>query len=157
MRVLLVDDHPIVRRALYPLLDVPDIEIAGEAGNGKEAVALTRHVQPDVVLMDVSMPEMDGIEATRAIHAEWPQVCIIGLSVHAEATQAEAMHAAGAMAYLPKTALQETLLAVIRDCHARRRLARPPEATALPQPPFALFLGGLRRGEDSWNVRSLPL
>jgi DNA-binding NarL/FixJ family response regulator len=130
MRVLLVDDHPIVRRPLYTLLDVPGIEIAGEAGNGREAVDLTRHARPDVVLMDVSMPEMDGVQATRAIHAEWPQVCIIGLSVHEEATQAEAMRAAGAMDYLTKTTLQKDLLAVMRDCHARMRHALPPEAAA---------------------------
>jgi DNA-binding NarL/FixJ family response regulator len=130
MRVLLVDDHTIVRQALYKLLDAPDIEFAGEASNGREAITFTRHLQPDVILMDVSMPDMDGIEATRAIHAEWPQVCIIGLSIHDEDAQAEAMRAAGAMGYVTKTALQEKLLAVIRACYARMREERSSEGVA---------------------------
>ena len=127
MRVLLIDDHAFVRVALGMLLDEPDIEIAGEGSNGREAVDLTRHLQPDVVLMDVSMPDMDGVQATRAIHAEWPQVCIIGLSIHEEDAQAAAMLAAGAMGYVSKTAPQEQLLAVMRACHARRD-SPPPQA-----------------------------
>jgi len=130
MRVLLVDDHPVVRQAVRLLLEEPDIEIAGEAANGREAVAFTRRLQPDVVLMDVSMPILNGIEATRAIHAEWPRVCIIGLSIHGEEAQAEAMREAGAMDYVPKTALEETLLVVMRGCYARKREARPPAAGA---------------------------
>jgi DNA-binding NarL/FixJ family response regulator len=112
-------------------LDAPDIEIAGEAADGKKAVALTRTLQPDVVLMDVSMPDMDGIQATRAIHAEWPQVCIIGLSIHEEDAQAEAMRAAGAMAYLTKTAFHQQLLTVMRGCYARLREDLPPMVAAV--------------------------
>ncbi len=128
MRVLLVDDHLVMRQALRLLLEAPDIEIAGEASNGRQAVDLTRQLQPDVVLMDVTMPTMNGIEATRAIHAEWPQVCIIGLSIHGEEVQAEAMRDAGAMDYVPKTALDETLLVVMRGCSARMREDTPPAA-----------------------------
>jgi DNA-binding NarL/FixJ family response regulator len=130
MRLLLVDDHGFVRRALYMLLDEPDIEIVGEAASGREAVEFTRALQPDVVLMDVSMPDMDGVQATRAIHAEWPQVCIIGLSIHEEDTQAEAMRAAGAMGYVTKTAFHEQLLTVMRSCYARLREELPPPPAA---------------------------
>ena len=130
MRVLLVDDHTIVRQALYKLLDAPDIEFAGEASNGREAITFTRHLQPDMVLMDVAMPIMNGIEATRAIHAEWPQVCIIGLSIHAEDAQAEAMRDAGARAYLTKDVPIEVLLAAMRVCSARMREELPPAAAA---------------------------
>jgi DNA-binding NarL/FixJ family response regulator len=130
MRVLLVDDHTVMRQALRLLLEEPDIEIVGEASNGREAVAFTRHLQPDVVLMDVSMPTMNGIEATRAIHAEWPQICIIGLSIHGEEAQAEAMRDAGAMDYVTKSALHEELLLVMRGCYARLRDDLPPAAGA---------------------------
>jgi len=126
MRVLLVDDHTVVRQALRLLLEAPDIEIAGEASNGREAVAFTRRLQPDVVLMDVTMPEMNGIDATRAIHAEWPQVCIIGLSIHGEDAQAEAMRDAGAMDYVIKSALHEELLVVVRGWYACLRDDLPP-------------------------------
>ena len=130
MRVLLADDHAFVRRALYLLLDEPDIEIVGEAATGREAVALTRTLQPDLVLMDVSMPDLDGIEATRAIHADWPQVGVIGLSIHEEAPPAEAMLAAGAMGYVTKAAFHQQLLAVMRGCHARLREELPPAVAA---------------------------
>ena len=130
MRLLLADDHGFVRRALYMLLDEPDIEIVGEGATGQEAVDLTRQLQPDVVLMDVSMPEMDGVQATHAIHAAWPHVGVIGLSIHEEDVQAAAMLAAGAVGYVPKTALQEQLLAVMRASHARLREQVPAKAAA---------------------------
>ncbi len=87
MRVLLVDDHALVRRALWLMLAQElDIEIVGEAANGREAVDLTRLLQPDVVLMDIIMPEMNGIDATRVIHTAFPHVCVIGLSMFGTAT-----------------------------------------------------------------------
>ncbi len=97
MRVLLVEDHTIVRQALRMLLESEvDIDIIGEAQNGREGVDLTHHLHPDIVLMDVMMPTMDGIQATHAIHAQHPEVCVIGLSMHEHADQQ--MHAAGAWA-----------------------------------------------------------
>jgi DNA-binding NarL/FixJ family response regulator len=131
MRVLLVDDHTMVRRSLRMLLQCePDIEIAGEAANGTQAIALTRQLQPDVVLMDITMPAMNGIEATRAIHAEFPLVCVIGLSMHTRDEQAEVMRDAGAMGYVPKTADPEELLGVMRGCYARLRDDLSPAAGA---------------------------
>jgi DNA-binding NarL/FixJ family response regulator len=131
MRVLLADDDTIVRQAICIMLqDEPDIEIVGEAANGREAVDLTRHLHPDIVLTDISMPEMNGIEATRVIHAESPATCVIGLSMFEQIEQAEAMRDAGAMDYVTKSAPPEELLAVMRGWHARMRVKRPPAAAA---------------------------
>ena len=92
----------------------PDIEIVGEASTGEQAIVLTRELLPDVVLLDVSMPGIGGVEATRRIHAECPGVQVIGLSMYDEAEQAQAMREAGAVAYLDKTCPPDILLAVIR-------------------------------------------
>ena len=117
MRVLVVDDHAVVRQALARMLgQEPDIEIVGEASNGKIAVELTRQLLPDVVTMDISMPVMDGIKATRTIRAECPQVRVIGLSMYEEEEQALAMREAGAVAYLTKSGPLDALLAAIRAC-----------------------------------------
>jgi DNA-binding NarL/FixJ family response regulator len=131
MRVLLVDDHTILRQALCLMLgSEPDIEIVGEAGNGRQAVELTRDLQPEVVLMDVAMPEMNGIEATRIIHAEQPDVCVIGLSMFEHDQQGEAMRDAGAKDYVTKSAAPEELLTVMRGCYAQLREDLPPAAAA---------------------------
>jgi DNA-binding NarL/FixJ family response regulator len=126
MRVLLVDDHPVVRHALCALFaDEPDIEIVGEAADGQGAIALTHQLHPDLVLMDVSLPGMDGIRATRAIHATLPATCVIGHSTFARDRRAEAMRDAGAMDYVPKGAPGGELLLVMRACHARLCEDRP--------------------------------
>jgi PAS domain S-box-containing protein len=117
IRVVLVDDHAVVRNGLaLQLKEQPDIEITGEAADGKSAIRTVRRVRPDVVTMDVSMPEMGGVEAARAIHAEFPDVSIIGLSMFEEAKQAAAMREAGAVSYLSKSASFDSLLAAIRAC-----------------------------------------
>ncbi|EIC21826.1 response regulator [Thiorhodovibrio frisius] len=115
LRVLLVDDHPMVRNGLAALLsDQPDIEVVGEAASGEEALIDVARLQPDLVIMDASMPGMGGIEATRRISQRWPEVRVIGLSMHAEADRAAAMQAAGACDYQSKTGDVDALLAVIR-------------------------------------------
>ena len=114
-RVLVVDDHALVRRGIATLLvGEPDLEVVGEAADGKMAIELTRDVAPDVILMDISMPVMNGIEATSAIHAEFPAARVIGLSALDAAEQSDAMRAAGAVVCVNKIDSAEALLAAIR-------------------------------------------
>ncbi len=117
MRVLVVDDHTVVRQALALMLSQEaDIEVVGEASNGKAAVDMARALNPDIVLMDVNMPIMNGIEATRAIHGELPRICIIGLSMYERNEQAAPMLDAGAVGYVSKSDAPDILLAAIRAC-----------------------------------------
>jgi DNA-binding NarL/FixJ family response regulator len=92
----------------------PDLTVVGEAADGQVAIGMTRELTPDVVLMDISMPVLNGIEATRAIHAEFPAVRVIGLSMGEDPDQPEAMRRAGAVGYLRKSDATEALLAAIR-------------------------------------------
>jgi CheY-like chemotaxis protein len=115
LRVLLADDHEITREGLLALLrDEHSLEVVGEAANGREAVALAQELEPDVVVMDVSMPLMGGDEATRRIKARRPQTRVIALSMYHERGMIEQMHQAGAESYVVKTAPTEELLAAIR-------------------------------------------
>jgi len=115
LRVLLADDHEIVRQGLICLLrEMPDIEVVGEASNGREAVDLAYQLRPDVVIMDVAMPVMSGVEATRQIKGCLPQVRVVALSMYQEADTVEKMSQAGAESYVLKTAPSEDLLSAIR-------------------------------------------
>jgi PAS domain S-box-containing protein len=126
IRVLLADDHKLSRQVVTALLrDQPDIEVVGEASDGQMAVELALRTQPDVVVMDVAMPRLDGLHATRRITAELPHVRVIGLSMHAEAEIAEGMREAGAVAYLPKGCSSADLIAAIRGSAAVSAEARP--------------------------------
>jgi PAS domain S-box-containing protein len=119
LRVLLADDHRIVREGIESMLAGElDMKIVGQAGNGREAVDLACRLEPDVVVMDVSMPVMSGEEATRQIMRHLPQTRVIALSMHDEAQVTDRMRSAGATAYLLKTALAEELLAAIRGPRA---------------------------------------
>ncbi len=120
IRLVLVDDHIVMRQGLAILLrEESDMVIVGEAGDGDAAVQLVQRVRPDVVLMDISLPGMNGIEATRAIHALMPHVCIIGLSMFEQVDQSAAMRAAGACDYLTKSGASDELAAAIRACVSR--------------------------------------
>jgi signal transduction histidine kinase/ActR/RegA family two-component response regulator len=115
LRVLLVDDHKVMREGLATLLnEQSDLEVVGQAGNGREAVDLTHRLRPDVVVMDAAMPVMAGDEATRQIKLRWPDVRVVALSMFEETDMSEAMHRAGAERYLLKTAPSDELLAAIR-------------------------------------------
>ncbi len=123
-RILLVDDHAVVRQGLALLIkERPEMTIVGEASDGKAAVKLAREVRPDIVLMDLNMPGMNGIEATKIIHSEMPEIRIIGLSMFETEEQATAMLAAGAVAYFTKSGPMGTLLDSIRA------FGRHPEAS----------------------------
>ncbi|MEW6750084.1 MAG: response regulator transcription factor, partial [Candidatus Latescibacterota bacterium] len=115
LRVLLVDDHAVLRQGLSALLDLEaDLQVVGTACSGREAVGQARQLRPDVILMDLNMPEMDGVEATRLIHGELPEIRIIGLSMYREEDRGAAMRHAGAAAYVAKSSQTEALLAAIR-------------------------------------------
>jgi len=116
IRVLLADDHKIVREGLSSLLaDQPGIEVVGQAADGLAALEMARILHPDVVVMDVSMPLLDGVEATRRLKAEFLEIKVIGLSMHAESDMAGSMREAGAVAYLSKGGPAENLINAIRS------------------------------------------
>ena len=116
IRVLLADDQPMVRQALRSALqDYPNIEVVGEASDGDEAVAAASKLQPSVIVMDISMSKMDGITATRLIKTQYPHIGVVGLSVHLQDYQLEAMQQAGAFEVLSKdNAVTELYSAVQR-------------------------------------------
>ncbi len=117
VRVLLVDDHRMFRDGLAWMLRMqPDLEVIGEAADGVAAIELARRLQPDVVVMDVALPQVNGIDATRHIVAELGATCVIGLSMYEEVDTAAAMQRAGAAAYLTKNGPPEALIAAIRAC-----------------------------------------
>ncbi len=116
IRVLLADDHVVMREGLAQLLSQePDIDIVGQAADGEEAVRLAVALLPDVILMDISMPKLNGVEATRAIRNDYSDIRIIGLSMFEEADRAQALQDAGAIAYLAKSGPPDELIAAIRD------------------------------------------
>jgi two-component system, NarL family, response regulator LiaR len=126
IRVLIVDDHLIVREGLGALLRrLPDIEIVGEAGSGPEALALARAAQPDLVLMDLLMPGMDGLATTAALLAERPQLPILVLTTFAEYNLVMAAVTAGASGYLLKSARLDELGEAIRAVAAGRPYLHP--------------------------------
>lgn len=121
-RVLLAEDHEVVREGLTRLLGFEsDIEVVGEAADGAEAVALAAALKPDVILMDINMPRLNGIEATRIIHRQQPDVCVIGLSMFDDDLHAREMLNAGAVAYLSKSGPPSELIAAIGDARRLRR------------------------------------
>lgn len=115
IQVLLADDHMVVRLGLKALIDSePDMEVVGEAENGQEAIDQARALGPHVIVMDISMPEMDGLEATRRIRAEQPECHILILTVHAQERYLFPVLKAGAAGYVLKSTVDTELLDAIR-------------------------------------------
>lgn len=126
MRILLADDHVILRHSLSCVLAAEaDMEIVGEADNGHIAVEMVRKLTPDVVVMDISMPVMNGIEATRMICKEYPAVKIIGLSMHSSDKYVREMFRAGASGYLLKSCPLEELIEAIRTVFGGKTYVSP--------------------------------
>jgi DNA-binding NarL/FixJ family response regulator len=112
---LLADDHAVVRRGFRMLLSAqPDIEVVGEASNGREAAEMTAALQPEIVIMDVTMPDLNGIEATRRIARDSPKVRVLALSMHKDAVYVREILRAGARGYLLKDSGERELLAAVR-------------------------------------------
>jgi DNA-binding NarL/FixJ family response regulator len=134
IRVLMVDDHPLLREGIAAVIEgQPDLEVVGEATNGREAVELFRARKPDIVLMDLQMPVMGGIEAISAIRSEFPNARIVVLTTYKGDTQALRAFKAGASGYLLKSMLRKELLDTIRSVHAGHRRIPPEIASEIAE------------------------
>ncbi|MCS6951870.1 MAG: response regulator transcription factor [Bryobacterales bacterium] len=115
IRILLADDHALVRQGFRLMLETqPDMEVVGEASNGREALELAQNLHPDVVIMDVGMPEMGGIEATRRLAAALPRTAVLALSMHKDSVYVREILRVGARGYLLKDAFDRDLLTAVR-------------------------------------------
>lgn len=167
IRIMITDDHNVVRQGLRMFLSLdPDIEVVGEAEDGEEAISMARELHPDVVLMDLLMPVMNGVEATKAIRSEMPDVEIIALTSVLEDVSVTGAIRAGAMGYLLKDTQAEDLHRAIRGA-AEGRVQLAPEAAAklmrevsTPESPEALtdletdVLKLLARGKANKEIAS---
>lgn len=155
IRILIVDDHPVVRRGLAALIeDWQDMKLVGEASTGKEAVDLHRRLRPDVTLLDLRMPEMDGVAAIVAIRKQFPAARIIVLTIYDDDEDIYRTLQAGASAYLLKDTTSEELLETVRAVHAGQtripapitakltRRMRVPELTPREQEVLRLLVVG---------------
>jgi two-component system, NarL family, response regulator LiaR len=132
IQVILVDDHNVVRSGLATFLKAyDDLELVGEAKNGLEALNLCHKKQPDVILMDLMMPEMDGIAATRAILADYPVIKIIAMTSFEDEELVHGVLAAGAISYLLKNVTSDELAKAIREAVSGRSTLSPEAARAL--------------------------
>jgi len=146
--ILTVDDHPLLREGIAALVaSQPDMKVAGEASNGREALELFRKLRPDVTLMDLQMPEMKGIDAIIAIRGEFPEARIIVLTTYTGNVQILRALKAGARAYLLKGLLRKELLETIRAVHAGQKRIPPEVAAQLAD--FA--------GDDALSAREIEV
>jgi DNA-binding NarL/FixJ family response regulator len=114
IRLLLADDHTMLREALRRAMEAAGLDVVGEAADGDDAVRLTAELHPDVVLMDVSMPVLDGVEATRRIHGEVPDVAVVMLTMHADADIVARALSAGAVGYVVKDASMSDVVDAVK-------------------------------------------
>lgn len=134
IRVMIVDDHAVVRSGLSAFLMVyPDLEMVGEAESGEEAVARAGLLQPDVILMDLLMPGMDGVATTRAIKQKYPAIQVVALTSFKEENMVQGALQAGAMGYLLKNVSATELSSAIRSAYARRMTLSSEAAQVLVQ------------------------
>ena len=132
IRVLIVDDHVMVRQGLRALLQsYPNLDVVGEAGNGEEAISSVAKLQPTIVVMDIGMPSLDGIAATRLIKKQYPHIAVLGLSVNAPSYHVDAMLKAGAFEILTKEKAVDELYSAIQ----RATAAIQPILVLQEQPP----------------------
>lgn len=132
LRLILADDHQLVREALRALLEKEaDLTIVGEAADGRALLQLAAELQPDMVIIDISMPDMDGIAATRRLHADYPSIKVIALSMFCNPQYTLEILAAGASAYVTKASAGEHLLLAIHEVAANKRYLSPKIAAVL--------------------------
>ena len=150
IRVLIVDDHTILRDGISALLALAaDIEVIGEAENGREAIDRARQLAPDVVLMDIAMPAMDGLEATRRIHKEFPQMKVLTLTQYDDREHLLSLLEAGAEGFISKTAASSELASAIRSVYQGDSFLSPSVAKLL----LKHYRQGARagRGQDPYD------
>lgn len=134
IKVLTVDDHPLLREGIAAVLEgQPDLQVVGEATNGREAIDKFRACLPDVVLMDLQMPEMNGLDAIAAIRSEYPDARIVVLTTYKGDMQAIRAFKAGASGYLLKSMLRKELLDTIRLVHAGKKRIPPEIASEIAE------------------------
>ena len=156
IRVMLVDDHTMVRRGLATILKVfDDLQLVGEAESGADAIKLCAEVMPDVVLMDMVMPDMDGATTTRVIRQQFPQVQIIALTSFKEGNLVKNALEAGAIAYLLKDVSADDLARAIRAAHSGRATLSPEAAQAFVETSNLPPLPGLDLTERELEVLAL--
>ena len=152
IRVFLADDHAILREGIRLLLrKVPDIEVVGEAGDGEEAVAKVEQLAPDVVLMDITMPGLNGLEATEQIKGKKPQVKVLILTMHETDQYLSEMLRAGASGYVVKTTVSSELISAIRIVHQGDVYLYPSIARILVED----YLQRVKRGEEKTSYEGL--
>jgi DNA-binding NarL/FixJ family response regulator len=145
IRVLIIDDHAIVRAGMRMLLDSdPDMEIVGEGETGADALRLARELDPDVIVMDVTMPEMDGVEATRRIKAEKPDMAVLAVTIHEGTDYFFQMLQAGSSGYVPKRAAPDDLVRAIHIVAEGKVFLEPGVAKEL----VADYLQRVQGGEE---------
>lgn len=136
IRVMVVDDHGMIRRGLAAYLkSISDLELVAEARDGQEAIEVCEQALPDVILMDLVMPGLDGVAATRTIRQRWPQVQVIALTSFQDKELVQNALQAGAVSYLLKNVSGEDLAEAVRAAHAGRSTLAPEAIQALIQPP----------------------
>ena len=156
IRILLADDHTVVRSGLSAVLAMQDdFKIVGEAGDGEEAVRLCESLQPDVVLMDLLMPKIDGVTATRTIKERWPKIQIIALTSFKEKEYVEGALKAGASGYLLKNVSADELVAAVRRAIAGQPSLSPEAAQVLIQKVSGSSQPGLDMTEREKEILAL--
>jgi len=124
--ILLADDHPLLRHSIRSVLEEePDLQVVGEAADGEEAVQLAGELQPDVVLMDITMPKLDGLEATRRIKAAHPDIAVLVLTIHSDDQHVIGILEAGAAGYLTKSVFGEEVVQSVRGVVAGEMVLSP--------------------------------
>lgn len=149
IRLILVDDHDVVRTGLRMLLEnESDLEIVGEASSGKQALKLANELKPDVMIMDITLPDISGIEATRRIKQDCPTVSVVALTIHDDEQYFFEMLQAGASGYVPKRAASEDLITAIHSAFNNEIYIYPALAKVLVRD----FLGRVETHVESTNL-----
>jgi DNA-binding NarL/FixJ family response regulator len=125
VKILLCDDHRLLRDGLRAILEKEGLEVVGESANGREVIALAAELMPDLILMDITMPELNGVDATRLLLKEFPRLKVIGLSMNSDRRYVVAMFAAGAVGYLLKNSASEELILAVRAVAAGLKYVSP--------------------------------